>query len=159
MKRGGRIIRSLGRPALTLALTLALTIALLSQAGCLLYRLSQVRDMPISEVDLATIPDGAYRGEYDYEVTWVGVEVTVADHQIKKIVVHKSYENSYGRRGETIAGEVVRRQKVDLGVDAVSGASTTGKAVLKAVENALLRPEARFTRDPGDFETTRTYAE
>jgi uncharacterized protein with FMN-binding domain len=70
-----------------------------------------VRALPIDHVDLAKVRDGTYQGDFAYGGFDYQVQVTVAGHQIK--------------------------QKND--VDAVSGATTTSKALLKAIERALTK--------------------
>ena len=52
-----------------------------------------------------------------------------------KIDVIKNRETEYAKKAEEVTKNIIRYQKLD--VDVISGASTTSKALLKAVENAL----------------------
>ncbi len=123
---------------------LILALALLS--GCGLKEIVRVRNMPIQAVDLSRLADGIYRGEFAYASAWVGAEVTIADHTIEKIVIFQNRETKYSRLAEKTAQRVVECQRLDI--DAVTGATTSAKAVLKAIENALTRPQQGFNGGP-----------
>jgi len=96
----------------------------------------QVEDITISEVDLSKVAEGVYSGSY--EVLWVAAEVrvTVEDHRIKSIELLK-HKNGKGASAEVIPDKVVEAQS--LKVDVVSGATSSSKVILKAIENALNR--------------------
>ena len=97
------------------------------------YR-KQIDDIVISNVDLSKIDDGTYTGEY--EVVWVGAEVkvTVKDNKIEGIELVK-HKNGKGESAEIITSKVVEAQSLE--VDAVTGATSSSKVILKAIENAL----------------------
>jgi len=63
------------------------------------------------------------------------VQVTVVSHQIKEIAIIKNRTARHAKMAEDIVKSILGQQKND--VDVVSGATTTSKALLKAVENAL----------------------
>jgi len=92
-----------------------------------------VAEMP----DLASKPDGVYRGEYDLSSapTYVMLDVTVQNRQITKIDLIKHKRSPIGKKAEKITEEIIKAQRLD--VDVVSGATASSKAILKAVENAL----------------------
>lgn len=94
----------------------------------------QVADITISNVNLSKVVDGTYTGSY--EVLWVAAEVkvTVKNHKITgiKLVKHK---NGRGTPAEIIPNKVVEAQSLE--VDTVSGATSSSKVILKAIENAL----------------------
>lgn len=94
----------------------------------------QVAVTVITDVDLAVLPDGLYRGDYD--VKWVAaeVEVSLKDHRISTIEL-LSHKNGKGKPAEAILDKVLGEQS--LKVDVVSGATSSSKAILKAIENAL----------------------
>ena len=69
-------------------------------------------------------------GGFTYEV-----EVQVTGHEIKNITITRNRTTSHAQKAEGVVSRILEQQKND--VDAVSGATTTSKALLKAVENAL----------------------
>ena len=114
---------------------LALSIAAL--VGCNNAEVRAVRAMPIDHVDLAEVKDGTYDGDFAYGGFDYQVRVTVASHQIKDIAVVKNRRTRQARMAEGVVPRILDQQKND--VDAVSGATTTSKALLKAVERALTK--------------------
>jgi uncharacterized protein with FMN-binding domain len=112
-------------PAAVLVLTVA---ALL--AGCK----GSPKPYTLSMPDLAGIADGVYQGEAKQFPVLVQVEVTVAGGKITAFEILK-HRNGRGRSAEVLADEVVARQTIEI--DAVSGATYSSMAILKAGENAL----------------------
>ena len=96
----------------------------------------EVRDMEIAEINLAVIKDGSYRGEFTYGSFTYIVVVKVLGNHIADINVVQNRDSSYAKMAEDVMKKVLQAQS--LQVDAVSGATTTSKALLKAVENALV---------------------
>jgi uncharacterized protein with FMN-binding domain len=94
-----------------------------------------VRAMPINHVDLTQVKDGKYPGSFTYGGFRYEVEVEVANHQIKNTTVTKNRTASHAQKAEGVMNRILEQQRND--VDVVSGATTTSKALLKAVENAL----------------------
>lgn len=92
----------------------------------------------IRDVDLSTIADGTYHGAHSIFPVSVEVEVTVLDHAITNVEITK-HDNGQGAPAEALADTVVQEQK--LTVDVVTGATTSSKTILKAVENALSSAE------------------
>lgn len=94
----------------------------------------QVKEITISNVNMSKIEDGTYSG--NYEVMWVAakVKVIVKNHRIEgiELVEHK---NDRGASAEIIPSRVVEAQVLE--VDVVSGATSSSKVILKAIENAL----------------------
>ena len=90
--------------------------------------------LDIESVDLTQIPDGTYTGSYDRYRWSTTVEVTILDHRITEI---QSVNIQDGRDSlnEDLKEKVLSEQTVD--VDAVSGATASSNAYLKAIENAL----------------------
>jgi len=87
--------------------------------------------------DMSSKPDGEYRGFYDLSGTPVKVtlDVTVQDENIAAIKIVKHSCSPIGKKAEKITERIIEQQS--LGVDAVSGATGSSVAILKAVENAL----------------------
>jgi len=87
--------------------------------------------------DLALKTDGIYRGNYDLEGTPVNVtlDVTIQNHKIADIKILKHSCSPIGKKAEKITGRIIEVQNLDI--DAVSGATGSSKAIIKAVENAL----------------------
>ena len=90
----------------------------------------------IGDVNLAVVDDGTYTGSYGFLRFSNTVEVTVKDHAITGIKVVSPQVFAKPETMNTMVEEVLDAQA--LQVDAVSGATATSKAFLKAVENALL---------------------
>ena len=88
----------------------------------------------IQEIDLTKVADGSYEGSYDSSLIKVKVVVEVKDHEICYIDLVQ-HVNGKGTPAEGIIPEVIDAQS--LKVDAVSGATSSSKAILKAIENAL----------------------
>jgi uncharacterized protein with FMN-binding domain len=61
--------------------------------------------------------------------------VSIKGHSIDNITILKNRDSIYAKEAETVIDRVLYSQS--LNVDAVSGATTTSKALLKAVEGAL----------------------
>ena len=96
--------------------------------------LKEATNLDIEAVDLTQIPDGTYTGSYDRYRWSTTVEVTILDHRITAI---QSVKIQDGRDSltEDLKEKVLSEQTVD--VDAVSGATASSNAYLKAIENAL----------------------
>ncbi len=104
--------------------------------GCSGYKeMKQVRNMSIKEIDLSTVSAGKYRGDFSYGGFTYEVEVSIKGHRIDNITILKNRDSIYAKEAETVIDRVLYSQS--LNVDAVSGATTTSKALLKAVEGAL----------------------
>ena len=101
--------------------------------GCSTAYKSITAQMP----DLSQINDGVYRGYYDLSGTPVKVtlDVTLRDNRIVNIEIIEHLRSPIGKKAENIIGQIIESQS--LGIDAVSGATASSKAILKAVENAF----------------------
>ena len=93
-----------------------------------------VAAIQIQNVDLAAIADGTYFGDCDVRIVSAKVKVTVKNHNITEIELLE-HNNGRGGAAEVVPDEVIRAQRVD--VDAVSGATTSSKVILKAIADAL----------------------
>lgn len=97
--------------------------------------LNKIRNMPIGSVDLTKVNDGIYKGEAAAGSYIYKVEVDVKDHKIVNIKDVGNRKSTYVAYAEGVFPKIIKEQKVN--VDAVTGATTTSKAFMKAVENAL----------------------
>lgn len=95
--------------------------------------------LPIGSVDFSTLPDGEYTGQYRGGRWSNRVRVTVESGRVTGIDVVRDilFPQSEVRR-QTLEA-IIETQSLE--VDAVSGATITAKAYLKAVENALTGAE------------------
>ena len=98
--------------------------------------LSEGMRVSIEGVDLSNIPDGSYIGSYEFKRWSNSVIVHVSDNRITGIEMH---EDVFGATVTDAFGDIVDRVILaqDTTVDAVSGATVTSKAYLKAIEDAL----------------------
>ena len=111
---------------------------LLGIGGRSLYGLSQYKRI-ISEVvietpDISRIQDGTYNGSFDAIFVFADVDVNVKGHEITGIKINE-HRNGRGARAEVITDDVILKQSVE--VDTVSGATSSSRVILKAIENAL----------------------
>ena len=95
-----------------------------------------ITSIEIEDIDLSRVADGEYRGECDAVIVKATVLVKVKDHRITEIqlVEHK---HGRGEKAEVLPEKVVASQS--LKVDTITGATSSSKAILKAVEQALLK--------------------
>lgn len=97
--------------------------------------LSTFDQIVLTDPDLTQIPDGVFYGSFAQMPIAVEVEVTVVNHTITDIRLLK-HDNGMGGDAEAIPAQVVAAQSVEE-IDAVSGATYSSKAILKAIEQAL----------------------
>ncbi|MDR0321733.1 MAG: FMN-binding protein [Treponema sp.] len=110
-----------------------LTILILA-VSCNSTALSEIKAvLPVME----NKPDGVYRGSYDLSGTPVKVtlDVTVQNQNIIAISIIRHVCSPIGKKAEKITERVIENQS--LTVDAISGATGSSMAILKAVENAM----------------------
>lgn len=88
----------------------------------------------ITDVDLETVEDGTYIGEYDAGYVYAKVKVIVYNHTITDVELQK-HVTERGKTAEVITDVMVKKQSVE--VDAVSSATNSSKVIMKACENAL----------------------
>lgn len=97
--------------------------------------LNKIRHMPIENISLTKINDGIYKGQAKAGNYIYKVEVEVKDHKITHINSIENRKSTYVTYAEGVFPKIIKEQKIN--VDAVTGATTTSKAFMKAVENAL----------------------
>lgn len=114
-----------------------IVLALLVAAGLFVTSgLSEGMNVQLQGVNLADKPDGDYTGTYTFKRWTNTLLVHVKDHQITGIDIQ---EDVGAAQITHCSGEIFQRviAAQDTKVDAVSGATVTSKAYLKAIENAL----------------------
>lgn len=97
--------------------------------------LQTMRQTAIPSVDLRQVSDGVYPGETNFGGFVYSVEVTVEEHVITDITIVQNRAGVYPSVAEGVVDKVIQAQQVDI--DAVTGATTTSKAFLLAIEDAL----------------------
>lgn len=107
---------------------------LLFFSACAFGRGTQ-EEIPIDEtLTPGQVSDGTYRGEYETMVKVV-CDVTVREGKITAIELKEHNCSPIGKKAEEITEEILQAQS--LGVDTVSGATTSSAVILKSVELAL----------------------
>lgn len=94
-----------------------------------------LRNTPIADIDVQEIADGEYEGESTFGSYTYHVRVTVAGNKIIKIEDLAPRESIYVTYASGVFNKIIDQQTPD--VDAITGATTTSKAFMKAVEDAL----------------------
>lgn len=117
---------------------ISLTVTVGSSIG--LYKAAEknmkhVHGLEIPSVDISSLKDSVYNGSYSYLCMPYRVAVTVEEKQIKKIEITKNYKRKWAKMAEGVIPRVLEAQNTN--VDAVSGATTSSKALLMAIYNAL----------------------
>ena len=97
--------------------------------------LNKIRKIHIENIGLTKVNDGIYQGEAKAGSYTYKVKVKVDNHKIVNINGVDNRKSPYVTYAEGVFTKIVKQQKVD--VDAVTGATTTSKAFMKATENAL----------------------
>ncbi len=115
---------------------IALGVLLIAMGLVATNGLQQGRNVPLEGIDLATKADGDYTGTYSFKRWANTLVVHVQEHQITRIDI---LEDIGGAELTHCADETFQRviKAQDTRVDAVSGATVTSKAYLKAIEDAL----------------------
>jgi uncharacterized protein with FMN-binding domain len=111
---------------------LVVLVAAVSFGGCKESYAQVELDMP----ELAAVADGTYRGTASVPPVIARVEVSVTNATITSFRVLR-HLTGQGQAAEALAEKVVEEQTIEL--DAVSGATYSSKAILKAGEKALRR--------------------
>jgi uncharacterized protein with FMN-binding domain len=97
-------------------------------------QLKKIRSIQIANTDLSSIRDGVYAGETKMDFVY-RVEVTVRDHAIQSVRVVANRKSAYARFAEGVVPKILAAQNAN--VEAVTGATTTSRCLLKAMEDAL----------------------
>jgi len=118
----------------------AIIIIILIAGGVMLYRLAGMAHnfekeiLQATTVDLTKIKDGIFSGSYGNFVVSVSLEVTVKNHQIAAIVI-KNQNCGKGYEARETIERIIKAQSPK--VDAVTGASSSSRCIMIAVDRAL----------------------
>jgi uncharacterized protein with FMN-binding domain len=88
----------------------------------------------INDVNFSVVKDGTYEGEQKGMPVSAKVTVTVKSGRLESVTVLK-HTHGPGKGAEAIIDRVIAAQS--LTVDAVSGATSSSRVMLKAIETAL----------------------
>ncbi|HWR59716.1 MAG TPA: FMN-binding protein [Thermodesulfovibrionales bacterium] len=97
--------------------------------------LTKYRKMPIADSALHSLEDGVYFGESRIGNYAYKVEVKVTGHRIDEIRTIDRKDSLFAQYAEGVFSRIIRDQNANT--DAITGATTTSKAYMKAVEQAL----------------------
>jgi uncharacterized protein with FMN-binding domain len=97
--------------------------------------LEKYRRMPIKDISAAGISDGEYSGESEIGNITYRVKVEVSAGRIIGISALESRKSVYVEYAQGVFNKIIRDQTANT--DAITGATTTSKAYMKAVEDAL----------------------
>lgn len=128
MKIWRKILLVLG---IFLVLIIAFGVAFFFRARQMVKHIESVK---IRDVDLTQIADGVYTGEFGDFLVDVELEVTVKEHQIKKIDITKQRAGPEYEAIETI-DRIIEAQSPK--VDVVTGATGSSRSIMIAVQTAL----------------------
>jgi uncharacterized protein with FMN-binding domain len=95
---------------------------------------SATENITFQVVNAAGVPDGVYNGSYEIGPVKVIVQATIKDGSFADIDILE-HRRGLGGKAERIVEDVIRSQRLDI--EAVSGATVSSKAILKALEDAL----------------------
>lgn len=130
LKKKTRLILSLILVILCLFVIATFAIVKSSEAG-----MQKLLDTSIQSINMQNIPDGIFLGERDAFPINVKVEVHVKNHEIVEINLIK-HTNGQGKPAEVIIDSVIKDQTLE--VDSIAGATYSSKAILLAIENAMI---------------------
>lgn len=102
-----------------------------------LQEVKQIRQLKINDINLTKVQDGTYQGDFTYGEFTYQVAVTITNHRIENIKILKNRQTTHAQKAEGVIERIIQKQSPN--VDAITGATTTSKALMKAVENALTK--------------------
>jgi len=97
--------------------------------------LNKLRNMTIANSDPSSISNGVYVGKYYGGGGPYTAKVTVSDNRIIEVELRSERESKYVRYALPVSNRIIAKQNAN--VDAITGATTTSKCFMKAVEQAL----------------------
>lgn len=97
--------------------------------------MDEVRSQTVVPLDMGTVADGVHEGQYCHARWCYKVRARVAGGRIDCLWTVQPKDSPSDSFNRKVYKQVLERQNVFA--DAVSGASITTRAVMKAVENAL----------------------
>ena len=115
----------------------AAVLILITAAGLVAGRISleRYRNMEIAHVDPSRLPDGSYVGEAADASFTYKVKVQIDGGLMTGVEAVENRKNLYAMVAEGVFAKAINLQSPD--VDGITGATTTSRVLLKAVEDAL----------------------
>ena len=114
-------------------------LSVLIMVGCKESESRIIRELQIPNVDLTTLSDGRYRGQFTHHGNLYETEVVVEGQRIQDVLVIHSAGDDYDRSALEVLDRVIEQQS--LQVDCVSGATKSCKLYLITIYKALSREE------------------
>lgn len=111
---------------------IAILIAFLAMNSLMLQSFRKIK---VENSDLSALANGTYRGKATFGGFTYEVEVIVVEHRIKEIKIIQNQRSSYARFAEGVIPKIIKAQNANI--DTITGATTTSKCLIKAVEDAL----------------------
>ncbi|KAB3531541.1 FMN-binding protein [Alkaliphilus serpentinus] len=121
---------------ITLIIVLVIIFILLVTMGLMARGLNDIKAMAISDIDINSMEDGTYTGNFDGGRWTNQLEVEIKGQKITDIRIVKDIRFPMEGIAEKIFHQVLKEQSIS--VDVISGATVTSKAYLKSIEDALL---------------------
>lgn len=118
-----------------LGLLVVLVVAGVAMWSKLKSNMKEIENEVVEQIDFSIYADGIYEGLYYYQ-DQIGakVEVHIASGEVIDIIL-LDHVYGLGGKAESIIDSVILNQTLD--VDYVSGATTSSKVILLAIENAM----------------------
>ncbi len=119
----------------------AAALALVAVAAALYgwqLHLQELRTVDIVDEDVSLLPDGSYQGEARCGGARYRVEVDIEGGELRALRVLERPDSFYAYLAERLVGRILDAQSP--AVDAITGATTSSKCLLQAVERALGAP-------------------
>lgn len=97
--------------------------------------LNKLRKMPIENSNLSKLSDGVYEGRFIGGGGTYNVKVHLKEEKMVQIESQNDRHSRYEKFARPVLDRIIENQNAN--VDGITGATTTSKCIMKAVENAL----------------------
>jgi uncharacterized protein with FMN-binding domain len=97
--------------------------------------LNYYRNIPIRNSDLSQLADGDHYGELEMGGFTFSLSVVVKNKQIQEINIINNRNSNYARHAEAVIIRIIGKQNANMA--AITGATTSSKVLMKAVEKAI----------------------
>lgn len=132
---GKRKPKSRVKRKVVLAIVVPLVVIMIAFLVLNLLTLQKFRKMEIQDIDVSTLEDGTYYGEATIGGFTYKVEASIREQRIVDLKIIANRKSAYASFAEGVIPRIIEAQNAN--VDTITGATTTCKALLKAVENAF----------------------
>lgn len=97
-------------------------------------KVNKLEEQDFSSVDIASLPDGVYKGRAAALLVTAQVEVTVQQGKIERVTL-LAHRHGPGYGADAICDNIVKANSIN--VDSISGASASSTVIKSAVLDAL----------------------